>query len=204
MSQQSEGSDFAHNIRPFLRRSAGAAPAPAFLLPRTAAPWMLNPYVQQTMLQARAAGLSEQDVLRAGYTAAARVGIDPTAGPGGAQEDEEGGGAMTVGDARSNLGAILCGVFVGTFLGWIAVFFLLNGNSNRWFKSGITLGIFVNLVVLILYPPSQDTPSSTSPSSGGGSGGRSGGGGSGWDNPSDSPWAHAVGGGPAPLSPPSG
>ena len=201
MSLQGEGSDFAHNIRPLLRRPGAAGlrlPPP----PRAMAPWMLQPYVQQTMLQARAAGMSEQDVLRAGYTAAARVGIDPAQPAGEAGEGEEGGGGGGGGgDARSNLGAIAFGVFVGSFLGWIAVFFLLNGSSNRWFKSGVTLGIFVNLVVLMLYPPDSE-PGGGGKGSGSGSGsGRSGGSPS-WDTPSDSPWAHAVGGGPAPLAPP--
>ena len=219
MSIQGEHSDFAHNIRPFLRRGAGGgASAPAFQLPPRGAAagapaWMLHPYVQQTMLHARAAGMSEQDVLRAGYAAAARVGLDPTAGEEGGEGGGGGGGGEGggMGDARANLGAIAFGVFVGSFLGWIAVFFLLNGSSNRWFKSGVTLGILVNLVMLIMFPPSDSEPAGGSSSSGGGSGSGSGsssgsraGGSGSWDSPSDSPWARAVGGGPSSLAPSSG
>ena len=214
MAEQGEGSDFAANIRPLLRQrgggggGGGGGGAPAyFAAPSRIAPWMMHPYVQQTMLQARAAGLRDEDVLRAGYTAAARVGLDPAAAAaaaaaaGGARDDGESGdegASPRPGDARMNLGAVLFGVFVGSFLGWIAVFFLLNSSSNRWFKSGVMLGIFVNLMLLMLMPESS---AEAAAKAGGEGGGGSGGGGRAYD-PNDSPWSHAVGGGPAPLTPP--
>lgn len=193
MAMQGEGSDFAENIRPFLRRMRGPMADNDFGVaasPRTPISWMLHPLVQNVMLSARAQGASELDAVRLGYAAHLRL-VNGEAVP---DPNTSGLPGVPTGSSENvsmaaNLGSLLCGVLVGSFLGWMSVFFLLNASTNRTFKSGVMLGVFINILVLSL------TAQESSPGSGSSGGARTPGESGGvWGSPNDSPWAAAVGG----------
>ena len=199
MAMQGEGTEFAENIRPFLRRmrdgSGGGGGGGEGASPRASNSWMLHPLVQNVMMAARAQGATEFEAMRVGYAVHERISRGETTGEGPsplAGLPLGVGGAPGSAPGRENismvstLGRLLCGLLVGSFLGWMSIFFLLNASTNRTFKAGVMAGVLINIVALSF--TAQDvSPSSSSAPRGSGEGGGV------WGNPNDSPWAYAVG-----------